>query len=43
MVIKSRRMRRVGHVACMGQMRNAYDILLGKLEGKIPLGTTRHR
>jgi hypothetical protein len=27
-VIKSRRMRWVGHVACMGAMRNAYNILV---------------
>jgi hypothetical protein len=29
-VIKSRRMRCAGHVARMGQMRNAYNILVGK-------------
>jgi hypothetical protein len=40
-VIKSRRMRWVGHVALMGEMRKAYNILVGKLEGKRPLG--RHR
>jgi len=33
---KSRRMR-WGHVARMVQMRNAYNILVGKLEGKRPL------
>jgi len=33
-VIKSKRMRWVGHVACMGEMRNAYKILVGKPEGK---------
>jgi len=33
-VIKSRRMRWAGHVACMGEMRNAYSILVGKHEGK---------
>jgi hypothetical protein len=33
-VIKSRRMRWAGHVARMGEMRNAYDILVGKFEGK---------
>jgi hypothetical protein len=32
-VIKSRRMRWVGHVALMGEMRNAYQILVGKREG----------
>jgi hypothetical protein len=40
-VIKSRRMRWVGHVAHMGEMRNAYKILVGKSEGKRPLGTLR--
>jgi hypothetical protein len=33
-VIKSRRMRWAGHVTCMGEMRNAYSILVGKREGK---------
>jgi hypothetical protein len=32
-LIKSRRMRWVGHVAHMGEMRNAYKILDGKPEG----------
>jgi hypothetical protein len=27
----------------MGEMRNAYKILVGKPEGKRPLGKTRHR
>jgi hypothetical protein len=30
-VIKSRRLERAGHVACMGQRRSAYRILMGKL------------
>jgi hypothetical protein len=30
-VIKSRRMRWVGHVACVEEMRNGYNILVGKL------------
>jgi hypothetical protein len=34
-------MRWAGHVAYMGEMRNAYRILVGKSEGKRPLG--RHR
>jgi hypothetical protein len=38
MVMKSRRMSRVGHVARMGEMRNAYKIVVGKTEGKKPLG-----
>jgi hypothetical protein len=36
-VIKSRRMRLAGHVAHMGEMRNAYNILVEKLEGNNPL------
>jgi len=37
-VIKSRRMRWAGHVACMGEMRSVYRVLVGKPEGKRPLG-----
>jgi hypothetical protein len=32
-VIKSRRMRWAGHVACMGEERGVYRVLVGKLEG----------
>ena len=42
-VIKSRRMRWAGHVAHMGEERGAYRVLVGKLEGKIPLGRPRCR
>jgi hypothetical protein len=42
-MIKSRRMRLAGHVARMGEKRNAYRILVGKPEGKRPLGIPRHR
>jgi hypothetical protein len=42
-MIKSRRMRWVGHVARMGAKRNAYRILVGKPEGKRPLGRPRRR
>jgi hypothetical protein len=42
-IIKSRRMRWAGHVACMGEKRNAYRILVGKPEGKRPLGRPRCR
>jgi hypothetical protein len=42
-IIKSRRMRWAGHVARMGEKRNAYRILVGKPEGKRPLGRPRHR
>jgi hypothetical protein len=41
--IKSRRMRWAGHVARMGDERNVYRILVGKPEGKRPLGRLRHR
>jgi len=37
-VIKSRRMRWAGHVASMGERRGPYRGLVGKLEGKSPLG-----
>jgi hypothetical protein len=42
-MIKSRRMRWTGHVARMGEKRNAYKILVGKPEGKRPLGRPRRR
>ena len=42
-VIKSRRMRWVGHVACMGEGRGVYRVLVGKPEGKRTLGRPRHR
>jgi transposase len=42
-MIKSRRMRWAGHVALMGEKRNAYRILVGKPKGKRPLGTPRRR
>jgi hypothetical protein len=42
-MIKSRRMRCAGHVTRMGEKRNAYRILVGKPEGKRPLGRPRHR
>jgi hypothetical protein len=37
-VIKSRRMRWVGHVARMGEGRGVYRVLVGRPEGKRPLG-----
>jgi hypothetical protein len=42
-VIKARRMRWVGHVTCIGEMRGAHNILVGKPEGRRPLGRPRHR
>jgi hypothetical protein len=42
-MIKSKRMRWTGHVARMRAKRNAYSILVGKPEGKRPLGRQIHR
>jgi hypothetical protein len=42
-IIKSRRMRWASHVARMGEKRNAYRLLVGKPQGKKPLGRTRRR
>ena len=36
-------MRWAGHVACMGEARGVYRVLVGKLEGKRPLGRRRRR
>jgi hypothetical protein len=41
--IKSRRMRWAGHVARMEEERNVYRVLMGKPEGKRPLGRPRRR
>jgi hypothetical protein len=41
--IKSGRMRWVGHVVRMGERTAAYRVLVGKPEGKKPLGKLRHR
>jgi hypothetical protein len=41
--IKSRIMRWAGHVARMGEERNMYNVLMGKPEGKRPLGRPRRR
>jgi len=42
-VIKSRRMRWAGHVARMGEERAVYRVLVGKAEGRRPLGRPRRR
>jgi hypothetical protein len=42
-IIKSRRIRWVGHVAQMGEKRNVYRLLVGKPEGKRPIGRPRCR
>jgi len=41
--IKSRIMRWVGHVACVGERRGVYRIWVGKPEGKRPLGRLRRK
>ena len=42
-VVKSRRMRCAGHVALMGEGRGVHEVLVGKPEGKRPLGRPRRR
>jgi hypothetical protein len=42
-VIKSRRMRWAGHLERMGEGRGVYGVLIGRPEGKRPLGRPRHR
>jgi hypothetical protein len=42
-VIKSRSMRLAGHVVSMGEGRGVYRVLIGRSEGKGPLGRPRHR
>ena len=42
-VVKSRRMRWAGHVARMGEGRGVHRVLVGKPEGKRPLGRPRRR
>ena len=42
-MIKSKRMRLAGHIARMGERRGVYRVLVGKSEGKKPLGRPRPR
>jgi len=42
-MIESRRMIWAGHVACMGERRGVYRVLVGKPEGKRPLERPRRR
>jgi len=42
-MIKSKRMRWARHVACKGEGRGVYRVLVGKSEGKRPLGRPRRR
>ena len=41
--VKSRRTRWAGHVARLGEEREAYKVLMGKPEGRRPLGRPRRR
>jgi hypothetical protein len=41
--VKAKRMRWAGHVARMGEERKVYKVLMGKPEGKRPLGRSRRR
>jgi hypothetical protein len=41
--MNSRRMRWAGHVACMGEERNTYKVLVGNPKGRRPLGRPRRR
>jgi hypothetical protein len=42
-VIKARKMRWAGHVSRIGEVRGAYNILVGRPEGRRPLGRPRGR
>jgi hypothetical protein len=42
-VIESRRMRWAGHMACIGEGRGVYRVLVGRPKGKRPLGRPRCR
>jgi hypothetical protein len=42
-MIKSRRIKWAGHIARMGERRGAYRVLVGKSDGKRPLGRPRRR
>jgi hypothetical protein len=42
-MMKSRMVRWAEHMATMGKVGNAYKILVGKPEGKRPLGRSRHK
>ena len=42
-VIKSRRIRWAGHVARMSEERGVYRVLVGKPDGRIPLGSPRRK
>jgi hypothetical protein len=39
--IESKRMKWVGHVACVGEIKHAYNVFVGRPEGWRPLGRTK--
>jgi hypothetical protein len=41
-VLEFNGMKWAGHVACVGEERKVYWVLVGKPEGKRPLGRSRH-
>jgi hypothetical protein len=41
--MKSRRVRQVGHMTCMGEERKVYKVFMGRPKGKRPLGRPKHR
>jgi hypothetical protein len=43
MQMESRRIRWMGHVACMGEKRKVFKVLVGEPEGKRPLRRPRSR
>jgi len=43
LLIKSKRIRWAEHVVCMGEKRGVYEVLVGKPEGRRPIGRPRHR
>jgi hypothetical protein len=42
-MVKSRRMRWAGNVACVGENLNPYRVLVRKLKGNLPVGISRCR
>jgi len=42
-MIKLRRMKWAGHVACMGEKRGIHRVLVGRPEGRRPLGRPKRR
>jgi hypothetical protein len=42
-IIREIKLKKIRWAACMGDMRNAYNIFVGKHEGKRPIGRPRRR